>query len=142
MENTSLILRGIRAEELGFKQNNVKIPKDVKLDLKPSFSRRVRKTSENEKLHFVTLEVKIESTEQYPKPFDLKVSLTGIFEAELSDESARRAFNVQAVAVLYPYLRAAVTSLTGCAFITPIVLPVLPGSIFPEDNAEPEGLPS
>ena len=38
MEDISLNLRGIRAEELSFKQNNVKIPKDAKLDLKPSFS--------------------------------------------------------------------------------------------------------
>lgn len=76
MEHISLNLRGIRAEELSFKQNNVKIPKDAKLDLKPSFSRRVRKTPDNEKLHFVTLEVKIESSETSPKPFDLKVCLT------------------------------------------------------------------
>lgn len=48
MEDISLNLRGIRAEELSFKQNNVKIPKDAKLDLKPSFSRRVRKTPDNE----------------------------------------------------------------------------------------------
>lgn len=67
MEHISLNLRGIRAEELSFKQNNVKIPKDAKLDLKPSFSRRVRKTPDNEKLHFVTLEVKIESSETSPQ---------------------------------------------------------------------------
>lgn len=66
MEDISLNLRGIRAEELSFKQNNVKIPKDAKLDLKPSFSRRVRKTPDNEKLHFVTLEVKIESASPLP----------------------------------------------------------------------------
>ena len=97
MEHISLNLRGIRAEELSFKQNNVKIPKDAKLDLKPSFSRRVRKTPDNEKLHFVTLEVKIESSETSPKPFDLKVCLTGVFEAEVGSDFERRAFNVQAV---------------------------------------------
>lgn len=113
MEDISLNLRGIRAEELSFKQNNVKIPKDAKLDLKPSFSRRVRKTPDNEKLHFVTLEVKIESSETSPKPFDLKVCLTGVFEAEVGSDFERRAFNVQAVAILYPYLRAAVTNLTA-----------------------------
>lgn len=102
MEHISLNLRGIRAEELSFKQNNVKIPKDAKLDLKPSFSRRVRKTPDNEKLHFVTLEVKIESSETSPKPFDLKVCLTGVFEAEVGSDFERRAFNVQAVAILYP----------------------------------------
>ena len=131
MEHISLNLRGIRAEELSFKQNNVKIPKDAKLDLKPSFSRRVRKTPDNEKLHFVTLEVKIESSETSPKPFDLKVCLTGVFEAEVGSDFERRAFNVQAVAILYPYLRAAVTNLTGAAFVAPLVLPVVGGALFP-----------
>lgn len=129
MEDISLNLRGIRAEELSFKQNNVKIPKDAKLDLKPSFSRRVRKTPDNEKLHFVTLEVKIESSETSPKPFDLKVCLTGVF-------------NVQAVAILYPYLRAAVTNLTGAAFVAPLVLPVVGGALFPEDREPPEVFPN
>ena len=137
MEDISLNLRGIRAEELSFKQNNVKIPKDAKLDLKPSFSRRVRKTPDNEKLHFVTLEVKIESSETSPKPFDLKVCLTGVFEAEVESDFERRAFNVQAVAILYPYLRAAVTNLTGAAFVAPLVLPVVGGALFPEDREPP-----
>lgn len=136
----SLVLRGIRADELVFKQNNVKISKDAKLDLKPSFSRRIRKTPENEKLYFVSLEVKIESSEQVPKPFDLKVCLTGIFEAEITDDASRRALNVQTVAILYPYLRAAVTNLTSAAFVAPLVLPVLPGSVFPEDNAGTDGV--
>ena len=133
MEDISLNLRGIRAEELSFKQNNVKIPKDAKLDLKPSFSRRVRKTPDNEKLHFVTLEV---------KPFDLKVCLTGVFEAEVGSDFERRAFNVQAVAILYPYLRAAVTNLTGAAFVAPLVLPVVGGALFPEDREPPEVFPN
>lgn len=142
MEDISLNLRGIRAEELSFKQNNVKIPKDAKLDLKPSFSRRVRKTPDNEKLHFVTLEVKIESSETSPKPFDLKVCLTGVFEADVASDFDRRAFNVQAVAILYPYLRAAVTNLTGAAFVAPLVLPVVGGALFPEDREPPEVFPS
>lgn len=142
MEDISLNLRGIRAEGLSFKQNNVKIPKDAKLDLKPSFSRRVRKTPDNEKLHFVTLEVKIESSESAPKPFDLKVCLTGVFEADVASDFDRRAFNVQAVAILYPYLRAAVTNLTGAAFVAPLVLPVVGGALFPEDREPPEVFPS
>lgn len=121
-----------------FKQNNVKIPKDAKLDLKPSFSRRVRKTPDNEKLHFVTLEVKIESSETSPKPFDLKVCLTGVFEAEVGSDFERRAFNVQAVAILYPYLRAAVTNLTGAAFVAPLVLPWWAARSFPRTGNRPK----
>lgn len=141
MEEISIALRGIRAEELSFKQNNVKLPKDTKLDLKPSFSRRIRRTPENEKLYFVTLEVKIESSEACPKPFDLKVSLTGIFEASLTDDMSRRAFHAQSVAVLYPYLRSAVTNLTAASLVSPLVLPIVGGALFPEDKQQEGGIP-
>jgi preprotein translocase subunit SecB len=39
--------------------------------------------------------------------------------------------------VIYPYLRAAVSSLTANAFIQPLMLPVIPaGTMFPEDRGE------
>ncbi len=134
MDKINLKLCGIRAEELSFKQNNIKLTKDVKLDLKPAFSKRVRTVNENKSLHFVTLEVKIETDEQNPKPFNLKVSLTGIFEAEINSEDERKELNVQAEKILYPYLRTAVSTLTSNAFVSPLILPVISGSLFKEQD--------
>ena len=74
--------RGVGAEELSFKMNRVKLEPNSRLDIKPQFSRQVRKTVGNEKMFFVSLEVKIESSEESPKPFDLNVKLTGVFETE------------------------------------------------------------
>ena len=87
-----------------------------------------------EKLFFVTLAVKIENSEESPKPFDLSVRLTGIFETPADSEEERKAFTVQATEVLYPYLRAAVTNLTTAAYAAPLVLPVVNGALFPEDR--------
>ena len=139
MEEITIALRAIRAEEMSFKANDVKLDKDVRLDLKPSFSRRIRRAPENENFYLVSLEVKIESTETSPKPFDLKVCLTGVFESELQSDAARLSFNVQAVSILYPYLRAAVTSLTSASFVAPWVLPVIAGVLFPEDKTAENG---
>ena len=76
-------LRGITAEELTYTMNRVKMDRNTKFEIKPQFSRTIRKVQENDKLYFVSLDVKVESTEEEPKPFNLKVKLVGIFEAEV-----------------------------------------------------------
>ena len=126
--------KGITAEELSFKLNHVKLAPDTKLDIKPQFSRQVRKVNGNEKVNFIVLSVKIASTEAEPKPFDINVSLVGIFEAEVANESEERSFVIEGTKLIYPYLRSAVTNLTASAYIAPLNLPVLSGPIFPEDR--------
>ncbi len=131
-------LRGITAEELTYTINRIKVDKDTKIEIKPQFSRTVRRVNENDKLWFVSLEVKVESTEDAPKPFNLKTRLVGIFEAEdINDEQDRHDLVINMTEIVYPYLRAAVSSLTANAFINPLILPVIPaGTMFPEDRGE------
>ena len=131
-------LRGITAEELSYTINRIKMDKDTKFEIKPQFSRTVRRVQENDKLWFLTLEVKVESTEDAPKPFNLKARLVGVFEAEdLQDDLDRRDLVINMTEIVYPYLRAAVSSLTANPFINPMMLPVIPaGTMFPEDRGE------
>ena len=65
------------------------------------------------------------------------MTYTGLFESDATDEASRRAAVIEGTKIIYPYLRAGVTTLTTAALAAPIVLPVVGGSIFPEDN-EPE----
>ena len=131
-------LRGITAEELNFTMNRIKMDKDTKFEIKPQFSRTVRRVQENDKLWFLALEVKIESTEESPKPFNLKARLVGVFEAEeVETDLDRQDLVINMTEIVYPYLRAAVGSLTANAFIQPLMLPVIPaGTMFPEDRGE------
>ena len=127
--------KGITGEELSFKLNRIKLNPDDKLDIKPQFSRQVRKVNGNEKLNFVALSVKIESTEAEPKPFDILATMVGVFELEDANGAAdERKFVIEATKIVYPYLRAAVTNLTAGAYIAPLNLPVIAGPIFPEDR--------
>ena len=126
--------KGITAEELSFKLNHVKLAPDTKLDIKPQFSRQVRKVNGNEKVNFIVLSVKITSTEAEPKPFDINVTLVGIFEVEVANENEERSFVIEGTKLIYPYLRSAVTNLTANAYIAPLNLPVISGPIFPEDR--------
>lgn len=131
-------LRQILAEELSFSLNRVKIEKDTKIEIKPQFSRTVRRAQENDKIWFLSLDVKVESTENEPKPFNLKARLVGIFEAEeIENDLDRQDLVINMTEIVYPYLRAAVSALTANAFINPMVLPVIPaGTMFPEDRGE------
>jgi preprotein translocase subunit SecB len=131
-------LSNIVAEELSYSVNRIKADKDTKFEIKPQFSRTVRNAKDNDKFWFLTLEVKVESTEQEPKPFNLKARLVGIFEAEdvVTDED-RQVLAISTTEIVYPYLRAAVSALTANAFINPLILPVIPaGTMFPEDRGE------
>ena len=127
--------KGITAEELSFKLNRVKLNPEEKLDIKPQFSRQVRKVTGNEMLNFIALSVKIQSTEAEPKPCDINVTLVGVFEVtDVKNENEERNFVIEGTKLIYPYLRSAVTSLTANAYIAPLNLPVISGSIFPEDR--------
>ncbi len=127
--------KGITGEELSFKLNRIKLNPEDKLDIKPQFSRQVRKVNGNEKLNFVALSVKIESTEAEPKPFNIFATLVGVFEVDgMSGAADERRFVIEATKLVYPYLRSAVTNLTASAFIAPLNLPVISGPIFPEDR--------
>lgn len=128
--------KGITTEELSYKLNRVQLAPNQRLDIKPQFARQVRKPNDNKKLVFISLAVKIESTEKEPKPFNLDVNLVGVYELEKEDYTAQeeRAFVIEATQMLYPYLRSTVSNLTAQAYITPLNLPVLSGPIFPEDR--------
>lgn len=128
--------RGISVEELSFKINRVQIAPNQRLDIKPQFSRQVRKANDNAKINFISLSVKIESTEAEPKPFDINVNIVGIYELETDKYTPQeeRAFVIEATQGLYPYLRAAVTNLTSQAYIAPLNLPIINGALFPEDR--------
>ena len=112
----------------------VRLQNGGKVSLAPTFSRRVRHAAENDKLFFVSLTVKIENTPEAPKPIDLLVTMTGIFETDAADDDTRKEAVVRATSLLYPYLRSAITNLTTTALAAPIVLPVMNGALFPEDR--------
>ena len=130
-------LRGITAEEITYNMNKIKVDKDTKFEIKPQFTRSVKKVKENDKLHFLTLEVKIESREGALTPFNLKCRLVGAFEAEeIETEEDKQVLVLSMTEIVYPYLRSTVAALTANAFITPINLPVVPiTAIFPEQPA-------
>ena len=129
-------LKALTADELSFKVNPIKATPETKFEIKPFFTRQIRQANENQKIHLVILECKIETKDDSPKPFNLTARFVGVFEVEnMKTDEDRRVFAVNATETMFPYLRAAVTNLTADALINPLTLPVVPGAtIFPDDR--------
>ena len=128
-------LRDIKAEALNFNINRIKVEKDTRIEIRPKFARTVRRVQENDKLWFLVLEVKVETSDAEPTPFNMNARLVGIFEAEEVDNERELVINM--TEIVYPYLRSAVSALTANSFINPLILPVIPaGTMFPEDRGE------
>ncbi len=133
MEGLKLI--GIRTDELTFRLNNVRLGGD-KVQLSPNFSRQVRHAVENKARMLVTLTAKIDGTPDRPTPFSVNVTMTGVFDIpDAEDPASVRSAVIAATQLLYPYIRAAVSTVTTAALAAPIVLPVVSGTLFPEDAA-------
>jgi len=129
-----LEFKGISVEELSYKINRVQLKPDTQVNLNPQFARQLRKIEGNDKLTFVALSMKIESTEAEPKPFDMKLTMVGIFEVEdLNDANDQKNFNIEATRIIYPYMRASVTNLTVSAYAPPLYLSAAT-PVFPEDR--------
>ena len=61
------------------------------------------------------------------KTLNIEISAEGFFEfdKELNDTEKSSFFNINAPAILFPYIRAYITTLTSLSGITPIILPTI-----------------
>ncbi len=89
----------------------------------------------------VELVLDILNTEEHPFPLDIHISLTGIFDISTLPAEARDSFlKLQAVQILYPYLRTMLTNITSSSLMPPIILPIVDVStLFPEDADSAKG---
>lgn len=97
-------------------------------ELKPKFAQKLVEAGENQ--YAFTLSVEILSTEERQTPFDLKVSITGYFSVEgeddnLSDEMKKTILTKNTAAILFPFLRTIVATITMNANIPALLLPIM-----------------
>ncbi|MFR4518364.1 MAG: protein-export chaperone SecB [Fusobacterium sp.] len=91
----------------------------LKMGITPNF-----REFEDPKSIEVTIDFKLfENSKEYP--FYLELSITGFFEieGEVENEQAKFYKEVNTVTILFPYLRAAISSITSLMNINPVILP-------------------
>ncbi len=81
----------------------------------------------------VTIETKIfEHAEENNYPFEMNVQITGFFAVE---NESKLNLEPNAIAILYPYIRAIVSTYTASANVNALILPPINvNKLFDEDN--------
>lgn len=122
--NSSLVLRNFYAQEMHFSltaNNNKATQENKNYEIKPIFQRFITKTSNREFLATLIFEI----TQNDELPFNCRVVLIGEYYLEDWENSKYESVvKINTIAILFPYLRQILTSITSSANIAPLVLPI------------------
>lgn len=112
---------------LGYKitdsQIHIEADKEVSKSCDVTFNKTVGMNMEEHKMRLL-LEVKIDSQN---KAMHIEIKAEGYFEFEqdITEKEQKIFFNTSAPAILFPYVRAYIGSLTALSGVSPVVLPTL-----------------
>ena len=101
------------------------LDQNAQYELSPKFSKTV--SAQNDNIE-VQLSLNIESTPDNPAPFSLHLVMTGKFVLSMAQEDNKlreQLINDNTIAIMFPFLRAAVSTLTTTANFPPLILPVI-----------------
>lgn len=121
-ESTISSLRFINyiVNDVKFKSNKIQDDKKV---LKLTFD-IVNSTKVNKERDKMEIILKLNVFKgQEESPFNMEVEISGFFELEGEDDITR--YEANAIAIMYPYLRAIVSTYTASANISPVILPAI-----------------
>lgn len=117
---STLKFKKYEVNEIYFKKNNKFEKKEdftpVELNIIPTIQ------IENNNMDIILLANIFEGAEEKNYPFEMKVELKGYFSVEADTPDK---FQRNAIAILYPYIRAIVSTYTANANISPLILPAI-----------------
>ncbi len=123
----SKIISGLKFEryevdEVNFNRNK-KLPDDIESwNIDFDVAATVRTNKEKNKMK-INLQVNIFKNTKNP-PFTMKVDIAGYF-GTMEEIDIEEKYRANAIAILYPYLRAIVSTYTSSANVLPIILPAV-----------------
>lgn len=126
----------IITDELKLKNNYLP---EGEFELKPQIARNVGIENKEEGKYYTLIKLKIDKNEENNFPVDIRVNIKAVFTLELEenceDRHIERFLRQQGVHILYPYIRASVSSLSASAMIPPVTLPIINAlSLFKDDE--------
>ena len=117
---SSLIFENYKVNKVEFKTNDIKQQKQV-WNLKFNINNITEVNKERNRMK-ITLIINIfEGVED--APFSMNVEISGFFELAGEDDITR--YEANAIAIMYPYLRAIVSTYTASANVSPVILPAI-----------------
>lgn len=125
---------GYEVTNICFKKNRNYSGESVHIDT--DLTAAVTTDQERESMD-VELTLKLFSdAEEKGYPFSLDVSVLGKFKLENKQYADIKLFQSNAIAILFPYVRALVTTYTANANVAPLILPTINTNQFVEKNSE------
>ena len=115
--------------EISMKVNDIP---DGEFKIIPKFTRSVGMLSETK--GYMELVTEITNTPDNPFPVDIKVSITAVFDMDNFPKEQYDSFlKLNAVQIVFPYVRNIISNITTSAMIPPIILPIVDvKKLFPE----------
>ena len=131
MEHKSVLkLLNYKVNQIHFDLNPDFDSKDF--NVKPTFKREINKIDADKAQ--VVLKISMNSTQEAPSPFALQIVISGVFELKDWENSNPEIMKVNTVAILFPFLRSLLATVTCNAAVPPYVLPVLNINALLEDS--------
>ena len=118
-DKAALKFLGYRVDALQFRAKPGFVPKQAEIELQPTLRKTLNELGPDE----YEIELNIELN-QDDLPFDATVCVTGSFR-HTGDPDLSKRMQLNAVAILYPYLRATLSLLTTLAEVPPLHLPTV-----------------
>ncbi len=102
-------------------------------NVNPQYKKCISKVKEN--VYKAQLSVSITNTTENPFPIDLEIIFSGIFEFDqIENQKELDTFlNINAIQIIFPYIRSLVSTITGASLMQPLVLPIVDTRAF-KDN--------
>ena len=115
-----VIFKKYTVDEVIFKRNeNYDSAQKTRIEF--SIDKEVRRKDNQMIVNLITRV--FENCEEKNYPFEMTIEITGYFEIE--NEGKDINFEPNAIAILYPYIRAIVSTYTASANINPLILPAI-----------------
>lgn len=125
MQEAALQLLKYKVDKIEFNLNeNYKIIQGTSIELNQNLERIISKIDENTLQ--VTLKYDIYNLENKQVPFTMSIIISSVFSLlNWEQESNKEIATVNTVAILFPFMRSLIATITANANVPPYILPVL-----------------
>lgn len=102
--------------------------------INPQFKRTIKEIDASN--YLVEIELLLKPSEAEPLPFQIEMAIAGKFVVESDDaEFKKQLIEKNTLAILFPYIRSTLSSLTLLANIPPLIMPIFDFTkVFSEDE--------
>lgn len=123
MNNKCILnLLNYKVEQIYFELNNdFKMTDDETISVEPKLARKIEKIDKDKCK--VSLGFMIHQTAEKTTPFNIEAWVSGEFKVEDWENKNNKMVNVNTVAILFPFLRALIATITSNASVPPYILP-------------------